>query len=196
MLHLREEGMPLDEMAVLFRSSYNSFELEVELGRRGIPFVKYGGLKLSEAAHVKDVAAYLRVAENVRDAVAWNRVLRLLPGVGPKTAADIIEIVTAQSDDALSDATAQWFPRRIRESSGSLFRFFKTFTADGLHLGRQLEAILDHYAPILEKKHADDFPQRRQDLDLLAGMASAYANRADFLAALALDPIRSEEHTS
>src|SRR5690625_336331 len=189
MLHLREEGMPLDEMAVLFRSSYNSFELEVELGRRGIPFVKYGGLKLSEAAHVKDVAAYLRVAENVWDAVAWNRVLRLLPGVGPKTAADVIEIVTAQSDDALSDATAQSFPPRIRESAGRLFRLFQPLTADGLHLGRQREAILDHYDPILEKKHADDFPKRRQDLDHLAGMASAYANRADFLAALALDPI-------
>src|SRR5690625_2973040 len=116
MLHLREEGMPLDEMAVLFRSSYNSFELEVELGRRGIPFVKYGGLKLSEAAHVKDVAAYLRVAENVRDAVAWNRVLRLLPGVGPKTAAAITRLVTPHSDDALSDATAQSCPPRIREA--------------------------------------------------------------------------------
>src|SRR5690625_2293586 len=108
----------------------------------------------------------------------------------------------------------------FRRASVRLFRLFKTLTADGLHLGRQLEAILDHYDPILEKKHADDFPKRRQDLDHLAGMASAYANRADFLAALALDPIeltaldaeatddderpvvlstihsRSEEHTS
>src|SRR5690625_7683728 len=122
MLHLREEGMPLDEMAVLFRSSYNSFELEVELGRRGIPFVKYGGLKLSEAAHVKDVAAYLRVAENVRDAVAWNRVLRPLPGVGPETAGDIIEIVPAQSHHPLSDASAQASPPPLHHSAGRLFR--------------------------------------------------------------------------
>src|SRR5690625_7918363 len=116
MLHLREEGMPLDEMAVLFRSSYNSFELEVELGRRGIPFVKYGGLKLSEAAHVKDVAAYLRVAENVWEAVAWNRVLRLLPGLGPKTATDFIDIVTTHSDNAHCVAPSQPFPSRRREA--------------------------------------------------------------------------------
>lgn len=188
MLHLREEGTPLEEMAVLFRSSYNSFELEVELGRRGIPFVKYGGLKLSEAAHVKDVAAYLRIAENARDAVAWNRVLRLVPGIGPKTAAEIIEVVTADVDDAF-DVAGGSFPSRVRDSLDRLFRLFKSLNSDDRPLAQQLEGILDHYDPILEKKHADDFPKRRQDLDHLAGMAGTYRSRADFLSALALDPI-------
>ena len=98
-LQLREEGIPLGRMAVLFRGSANSFDLEVELGQRGIPYVKYGGMKLSEAAHIKDVLAYLRILENAKDAVAWNRVLQLLPGIGPKTAQDIVTWVTSTEED-------------------------------------------------------------------------------------------------
>ncbi len=85
-LDKREAGTPLNRMAVLFRSGWCSYALEAELDRRKIPFVKYGGLKLAEAAHVKDVVAHLRVAENPADAVAWNRALRLVEGVGPTTA--------------------------------------------------------------------------------------------------------------
>src|SRR5581483_211667 len=85
-LELREEGVPLDEMAVLFRSSFHSFDLELELGRADIPFVKRGGFKFIETAHVKDVLAHLRVVANPHDAVSWHRVLLLLDGVGPKTA--------------------------------------------------------------------------------------------------------------
>ncbi|MES4784818.1 MAG: ATP-dependent helicase, partial [Nitrospiraceae bacterium] len=99
-LELREGGIPLDEIAVLFRSSFHSFDLEIELSRRDLPFVKRGGFKFVEAAHVKDLLAHLRVVENPMDAVSWNRVLLLVDGVGPKKAQDLIAsfLKTEQSD--------------------------------------------------------------------------------------------------
>src|SRR3989304_6791010 len=90
-LALREEGVPLQEMAVLFRSSFLSFDLEIELTKANIPFMKFGGFKVIETAHVKDMVAYLRVLENPRDVVSWNRILLLIDGVGPRTAEKIID---------------------------------------------------------------------------------------------------------
>src|SRR6185503_10228699 len=89
-LELREEGVPLGEMAVLFRSSFHSFDLEIELSRHGLPFIKRGGVKFIETAHVKDLLAHLRVVANPLDAVSWHRVLLLVEGVGPKKAQDLL----------------------------------------------------------------------------------------------------------
>src|ERR1700751_2796343 len=90
-LEHREAAVPLKQQAVLFRASHHSAPLEIELTRRNIPFVKFGGLKFLEAAHVKDVLAYLRWAENLRDRMAGFRVTQLLPGVGPAPAARVLE---------------------------------------------------------------------------------------------------------
>src|SRR3989339_1929904 len=90
-LELREQGVPLEEIAVLFRSSFLSFDLEIELTKANIPFMKFGGFKFIETAHVKDMVAYLRVLENPRDVVSWNRILLLIDGVGPRTAEKIID---------------------------------------------------------------------------------------------------------
>src|SRR5438128_1933061 len=90
-LELREQGVPLEEIAVLFRSSFLSFDLEIELAKANVPFVKFGGFKFIETAHVKDMIAYLRVLENPRDVVAWNRILLLIDGVGPRSAEKIID---------------------------------------------------------------------------------------------------------
>ena len=92
----REAGVPLKEQAVLFRASHHSAQLEIELARRNIPFVKYGGLKFLEAAHVKDVISVLRWCENPRDRVAGFRVVQLLPGIGPSTAAKILDKIAAE----------------------------------------------------------------------------------------------------
>src|SRR4029434_9642377 len=89
-LEQREAGVPLHRQAVLFRASHHSILLEAELARRNIPFVKFGGLKFVEAAHVKDLLALLRMAENPLDIVAGTRILKLLPGVGPKTAQQLM----------------------------------------------------------------------------------------------------------
>src|SRR5205823_491767 len=90
-LEHREAGIELKQQAVLFRTSHHSALLEIELARRNIPFVKYGGLKFLEAAHVKDVLCILRWAENPRDSVAGFRVLQLIPGMGPTTARRLLD---------------------------------------------------------------------------------------------------------
>src|SRR5438876_5470672 len=105
-LELREEGVPLDEIAVLFRSSFHSFDLELELQRADIPFVKRGGFKFIETAHVKDVLAHLRIVANPRDAVSWHRVLLLLDGVGPKTADDVFTHLAEAPTDSVGDVLA------------------------------------------------------------------------------------------
>src|SRR5262249_27213928 len=97
-LENREAGAALKSQAILFRASHHSGPLEVELTRRNIPFVKFGGLKFLEAAHIKDVLAFLRWAENPRDRVAGFRVVQLLPGVGPATAARVLDRVAEHSD--------------------------------------------------------------------------------------------------
>jgi DNA helicase-2/ATP-dependent DNA helicase PcrA len=186
-LQLRETGVPLNRMAVLFRSSFNSFDLEVELNRRNIPFVKYGGMKLSEAAHVKDVLSYLKVAENPRDAVAWNRILQLLEGVGPKTASDLIGWITEAGTDPFALEERPYSPRYIEELK-KLFAALRAVQQEA-SLPRQIELVLNYYEPILKRTYFEDYPKRQQDLEHFAALAEGFGTRADFLASLALDPI-------
>src|SRR5678816_2208057 len=101
-LELHEEGIPLREIAVLFRAGYMSADLEIELTNRKIPFEKWGGLKFLEAAHVKDVLAFLRILENPRDEVSWYRILLLLPGIGDATARSAIETMVQMAWDSSS----------------------------------------------------------------------------------------------
>jgi DNA helicase-2/ATP-dependent DNA helicase PcrA len=199
-LRLREQGVPLSRMAVLFRSSHNAYDLEVELGRRNIPFVKYGGMKLSEAAHIKDVLAHLKVAENPQDAAAWNRVLQLLHGIGPKTARDLIDWLTrdaeAEGDEEETNAHDPFvmdggpFSKRYVADLTKLFAVLRRVRAeDGVPLTAQVEAIVSYYQPILKAQYADDYPKREPDLDHLVGLAEGYDTRTAFLSSLALDPI-------
>ncbi|NNE36633.1 MAG: ATP-dependent helicase, partial [Rhodothermales bacterium] len=185
---LREEGLPLNRIAVLFRSGFNSYQLEIELGQRNIPFVKYGGVKLSEAAHVKDVIAHLKVLENPKDAAAWNRVLQLLDGIGPKTAQDIIEWVVSDDGDPFVLDNRPFSPRYI-EAVKSLFAVFRAIVSTKPSLESQVEQILTYYEPILKTRYFEDYPKRMQDLEHFSGLAMQNIDRADFLSSLALDPI-------
>ncbi|MFQ5569271.1 MAG: ATP-dependent helicase [Rhodothermales bacterium] len=187
-LQLREQGVPLNRMAVLFRSGFNSYDLEVELNRRNIPFVKYGGLKLSEAAHIKDVLSYLKVVENPKDAAAWTRILQLLEGIGPKTAHDLIEWITSATDDPFTLQDRPYSPRYI-EMLKQLFEMLRAVQAPALSLVAQVEAIIEYYEPICKRTYYEDYPRRLQDLEHFAGLADAFSSRADFLSSLALDPI-------
>jgi DNA helicase-2/ATP-dependent DNA helicase PcrA len=187
-LELREQGVPLHRIAVLFRSSFNSYDLEVELNRHNIPFVKYGGLKLSEAAHIKDVLAHLRVAENPRDAVAWNRILQLLEGVGPKTAQDLIAWTTAERDDPFVLEDRPYSPRYV-EALKALFEMLRALRTPGASLLQQVETVVRYYEPILKQKYYEDYPKRQQDLEHFVGLADGFPDRAAFLSSLALDPI-------
>ncbi len=115
-LKARETGVPLKEQAVLFRASHHSAQLELELDRRKIPYVKYGGLKFLEAAHIKDVISVLRWCENAKDRVAGFRVLKLLPGIGPSTAAKILHEIAAEGEKAVRVLRRFTVPKATRES--------------------------------------------------------------------------------
>src|SRR5689334_13625735 len=130
-LELREEGVALEEIAVLFRSSFLSFDLEIELAKAGIPFVKFGGFKFIETSHVKDMIALLRVIENPRDVVSWNRILLLIDGVGPRTAEKIIDDILRHRAGAAGAGFWQAYnayPANVRE----LFDALKEAAADRL----------------------------------------------------------------
>lgn len=189
LLQRREEGTPLSRMAVLFRSAFHSFELEIELARRGIPFVKFGGMKLAEAAHVKDVVAHLKLAENPRDAPAWLRVLQLLPGIGARTADAIAAWTTSGTTEPYTlPESAPWL-RKHAHRLEALLALLRGLNAPGVPLVAQVEAVLAYYAPILKDTYAEDFPKREQDLEHFAGLADGHRSRAAFVETLALDPI-------
>lgn len=184
-LELREEGVPLSEVAVLFRSSFHSFDLEIELSRKGLPFIKRGGVKFIETAHVKDLLAHLRVLANPLDTVSWNRVLMLVEGVGPKKAHDLLAslVQTDQPYDILRGVSGRSGPglKNLANTLQSLSGSREMKPAE------QVNHIYEYYLPIL-KEHYDDYPKRTRDLDHLHTIAEGYPGVDTFLADLALEP--------
>jgi DNA helicase-2/ATP-dependent DNA helicase PcrA len=184
-LESREAGVPLRQQAVLFRTSHHSGPLEVELSRRNIPFVKYGGLKFLEAAHIKDVLAILRWAENPRDRVAAYRSLQLLPGIGPATARKAVLLLETSRQDfaALADFAA---PAAAAELWPALVRLMRDLAKGPVWQG-QLGRVRAFYDPLLAALY--EFPWARQaDLDQLEQIAASHPSRERFLCDLTLDP--------
>ena len=189
-LELHEDGTPLSEMAVLFRAGYMSADLEIELTARNIPFEKWGGLKFLEAAHVKDVLAFLRVLENPRDEVSWYRLLLLMPGIGDITARGAIDAMSLLMWSA--DAFASYEPPpRARAAHAALVELLDTLRAhptegDGI-VSHEIARVRRLYDDILRERY-DRVEPRLADLDQLQTIAGGYPNRAAFLSALALEP--------
>ncbi|MBI1810221.1 MAG: ATP-dependent helicase [Gemmatimonadetes bacterium] len=190
LLELHEEGVPLREMAVLFRAGYMSADLEIELTARGIPFEKWGGLKFLEAAHVKDVLAFLRVLENPRDDVSWYRLLMLMPGIGDVTARGAIDAMAqlAWSSDAFGRYQP---PPRARAAHGALVELLDQLRAgpaeaDGL-VTHEIARVRRLYDDILRERY-DRVEPRLADLDQLQTISGGYSSRAAFLSAIALEP--------
>jgi len=185
-LENREAGLALKSQAILFRASHHSGPLEVELTRRNIPFVKFGGLKFLEAAHIKDVLAFLRWAENPRDRVAGFRVVQLLPGAGPATAARVLDRVAEQSDPmrGLSEFTP---PAAAAEYWPSFVDAVQRVHGKSVGWPAELDLVCRWYAPHLERIH-EDAAVRQRDLVQLAQIASGYSSRERFLTELTLDP--------
>jgi DNA helicase-2/ATP-dependent DNA helicase PcrA len=182
----RECGIALKSQAVLFRASHHSAPLEIELARRNIPFVKFGGLKFLEAAHVKDVLAVLRWAENFRDRVAGFRVVQILPGAGPATAGKLVDRVGAAGDGltALEDFVV---PAAARGHWPQFVEMIQLLRNAAAGWPAELDLVCRWYAPHLERIH-DDAVIRQADLTQLAQIASTYASRERFLTELTLDP--------
>jgi DNA helicase-2/ATP-dependent DNA helicase PcrA len=198
-LQLHEGGTPLHEMAVLFRAGYMSAALEIELANRKIPFEKWGGLKFLEAAHVKDVLAFLRVSENPRDEVSWYRILMLMPGIGDTTTRAMMASMQerAWDPDAFTHLVAPPKARDAHRSLAVLLRQLRGAVnrdgdAGGAKVASDIAAIRLVYDSVLKEKY--DRPEARlADLDQLRTIAAGYPSRTAFLAALALDPPSSTQ---
>jgi DNA helicase II / ATP-dependent DNA helicase PcrA len=185
-LGYREAAIPLKQQAVLFRASHHSGPLEIELTRRNIPFVKFGGLKFLEAAHIKDVLAFLRFAENSRDRVSGFRVIQILPGAGPATAARLLERLAAAHGamDALADSRP---PAACAADWPAFAAALRLVQSNAVGWPAELDLACRWYAPHLERRY-EDAKIREADLLQLAQIASTYPSRQRFLTELTLDP--------
>lgn len=182
----REAGLSLKAQAALFRTASYSAQLEIELVRRNIPFVKFGGLKFLEATHVKDVLSVLRWAQNPRNRIAGFRVLCLLPGIGPVSAARILDAMDATADP-LSALLAARVPAAATASWTALTALYGMLHREQSTWPAEMSAVARWYAPHLERLH-DDAAVRMGDIDQLERIAATYATRERFLTELTLDP--------
>lgn len=183
---INRKGIPLQQIAVLFRASFHSFDLEIELNKEGIPFIKVGGFKFMESAHIKDVLAHLRVLSNPLDRISWYRILLLLDNIGPKTAMDIYETILAEKAGYTGIFAIKPKSRRSR----NIFRLkdlFSTIDSKPMSVSQMGEAIVNYYVPILKEKY-DDHPKRTRDLEHLVTIMERYKNLEPFLTDMALEP--------
>jgi DNA helicase-2/ATP-dependent DNA helicase PcrA len=185
-LEHREAGMALTAQAVLFRAASHSAALELELMRRNVPFVKFGGLKFLEASHIKDVLAVLRFAQNPSGRMAGFRVAQLIPGIGAATATRLLDAVGVAAEPVLAVEQFAAPPK----SGGDWQQFvalYKALKAPGLRWPADIELVKQWYQPQLERMH-DDASVRVADVEQLARLACGYGSRETFLAEITLDP--------
>jgi DNA helicase II / ATP-dependent DNA helicase PcrA len=192
---LRADGVPLQEIAVLFRASSHSFDLEIELGKHGIPFRKFGGIRFAESAHIKDALAFLRVVANPSDTLSWFRTLKLIDHIGDATVERIIEHLSVERREFRATRTKESLFRKLAQ-----FPARASYQAQLIRLARllgrlleekspsaQLAQVLRFYRPILKARY-DDHPRRARDLEHLQVIAKRYKSAAELLADVALDP--------
>ncbi len=192
---LREEGIPLNEIAVLFRSSSHSFDLEIELGKHGIPFRKFGGIKFAESAHIKDVLAFLRLVVKPSDTLSWFRALKLIDHIGDATVYQILDHLGVERKEFRSARAKEGlfrklhgFPARAsyKDQLGRLARVLASIL-ESESPAAQLSSVLRFYKPILKEKY-DDSLRRGRDLVNLQAIAKRYKTAAKLLDDIALDP--------
>jgi DNA helicase II / ATP-dependent DNA helicase PcrA len=189
-LELHEEGIALHEMAVLYRAHYHSMELQLEFTRRGIPFLITSGLRFFEQAHIKDVSAFLRFAVNPRDEMAFKRVIKILPGIGPKSAESLWNQANAKLDGRRDFALLEELrpPSRAQHAWQQFVHTLADLAPGGGMAGpsAMIEsvafAIYDDYM----KSRFPNYEARREDISTLSAFARQFDSTEDFLAQLAL----------
>lgn len=183
-LELREEGVSLNEIAVLFRAAWHSNELEVELSSRDLPFQKFGGLKFVESAHVKDLMAILKVIKNHRDTISWNRALLMLEGVGPKTALDISRqiILEGNHEKALSVAKSKKYYKDLEDLSEVVKKGMDLIGSPS----DLLTLVIKYYTPLLRANY-DDYNKRLDDIGSLKTLAERYSDLSSFMDDMTLE---------
>ena len=200
---LREQGLPLSEMAILFRSSSHSFDLEIELGKHGIPFRKFGGMRFAESAHIKDTLAFLRVVVKPSDTLSWFRALKLIDHVGDATVYQILEHLGVEQREFRSARTKEGLFKKLHRFPGraiykpQLDRLARVLTSvlESKSPGEQLSAVLRFYRPLLKSKY-DDSPRRGRDLERLQAIGKRYKTAAKLLDDIALDPSEATDGDS
>jgi len=190
-LELRDEGVELDEMGVLYRSHYHSLELQVELTKRNIPYQIRSGLRFFEQAHIKDVMAFLRLAFNPRDELSWRRVLQLYPGVGKGTVQKLwlkISFLDNIWETVLSDAFLKEVPKRAQNSWLKFTGLMKVLIAEDMfhQPSEQIQEVLHSFYDAYVRENFDNFQDRLADLDQLALFALNYPHAEEFLSEIAL----------
>jgi DNA helicase II / ATP-dependent DNA helicase PcrA len=200
---LREQGVPLSEIAVLFRSSSHSFDLEIELGKQGVPFRKFGGIRFAESAHIKDALAFLRVTVKPSDTLSWFRALKLIDHIGDATVYQILEYLGVEQKEFRSARTRlglfkklHRFPARPGYKS-DLIRLARVFCTilECKTPAEQLSAVLRFYRPLLKNKY-DDVQRRGRDLEHLQTIAKRYKTPAKLLDDIALDPTEAVQENT
>ena len=186
-LDLREEGVPLGQMAVLARAAWHTNSLELELQNHNIPFRKFGGIRFVEAAHVKDVCAILKLAINPLDHAAWFRTLQLFEGIGPKTARSITGHVMERDGDFRVLVQPKLAVKKYGKDLQGLVAALEAASDSKASLASKLESILVRYRPWMDKKY-DDAAVRARDLEALSVIAERYEEIEQFLSDLAIDP--------
>jgi len=185
-LDLREEGVPLKDIAVLFRSSFFSFDLELELAKANIPFQKFGGMKFVETAHVKDVMAFLRIAVNPKDVVSWYRVLLLHEGVGPKTAQRILDELAISRITIKTEPGYQ--PEFKHHKLSPLFYLLYELQKKKFAPSEMLQKVYDYYWDLF-KANYDDWNKRKKDLEIFQNIVENYTSVDTLLSDMAIEPI-------
>ncbi len=188
-LNLREQGFELNDIAVLFRNGRDSFDLEVMLNQKNIPYVKYGGQKFTEAAHIKDVLAHLRVLINPKDMISWNRILMLIDGIGPKTAEELFHWAQKGGNPyrpAEAPNTSDKYLLQLK-ALGELFSKLKNLNGS---VTEQLQAVVDYYAVFCRKRY-DDHPKRMKDLETFVDISGTYRSLETLIEEIVLDPIEA-----
>jgi DNA helicase-2/ATP-dependent DNA helicase PcrA len=186
-LELTEEGVPLTDIAVLFRSSFFSFDLEIELTKANIPFQKFGGMKFVETAHIKDVLAFLRIAVNPKDVVSWYRILLLHEGIGPKTAQKILDdLATARLTIKANPENNTRFSYNDRIAN--LFQLLYNLHTKNQLPSEKAEMVLEYYYPLFKNKY-DDYNKRNKDLEIFQNITENYRSLDSLLSDMAIEPI-------
>lgn len=183
-LELREQGVSLDQVAVLYRASYHSNFIQAELLKRSIPYVVYGGIRFIERRHVKDMIAYLRIILNPLDAVSWNRILRLIPGVGRVTASRIVSHVHTNAGKI---DFADYPASKFRDELNLLAQALRRAADDEVSIPAKIDILRAYYSPVLQDMEAD-YEIRLRDIDILHELATRYSDLEKFLSDFALDP--------
>ena len=181
-----QSGTVPEQIAVLFRSGYHSYKLEMELSSRKIDFEKRGGMKLTESAHIKDILSFMRILHNPADSLSWNRVLLFLEKVGPKTVQNLLDWLRSAEDPI---ASLEHYPQAKTWRQGLISLAAMLKEARSLVAPSSIfERIMEYYQPIFERIYYDDYPRRSRDLEQLGGLLAGYQELARFIDDAALDP--------